>query len=345
MPGCGRRAALRAIGALAAASLASVSATERPRRVGYLSGGAGADVLAPQLADLGWVVGRNLHFDVRTLVDGDPAGIAAQAAELVRAKVDALLAFSNDRAQALARATRTIPIICQVSDPVGLGLARTLSRPGGHVTGLSMGVPEQATLMLHLLRTVRPRLRQVVAIVMREWRERNASTFRPYVDQARDAGVSWDFTPIGSSGDYASNMTIPDPEALARTVAGFEEVFASIREPERSAVFVTHGPQHEESVRRIAASAIRHRLATFVSGSDGPDWVHLGCLMHAGNRHADRFRRIAGVLDKVLRGANPAEIPFELPDRTTLVLNRATAKAIGVELSPDILLRATELVG
>jgi putative ABC transport system substrate-binding protein len=329
-----RRATLLAIGAgiLAPAAFAA----DRPRRVGYLTGGAGPEVIAPQLAKRGWVVGKNLEFEVRLDTDGDPAKVRALAAELVRSRVDVLLTFSQKRVSALANATSTIPIVTVLHDPVGDGFARNLRQPGRNITGLSYGAPEHASFAVYLLKIVRPRVRRILMIGPSE---RLFSFASAAEDAIRAAGIRIDRFGVGSTQDLTKEGHLKGVTA-ATYLARIEQAFDRIREPELEVALPDRLP--DELVEEVAAMAVRRRIATYV---DVAAWVRRGFLLCGGIEHADPFRQLAGVLDKVLRGGNPAEIPFELPDRSILVINRRTAEAIGVQLSPEILLRATEVVG
>lgn len=329
-----RRALVLAAGAWVLVPAAA--AAERPRRVGYFSGGAGPESIAPLLAELGWVVGQNLQFEVRIDGKADPARTRELAAELVRARVDALLTFSPKRVRALADVTKTIPIVCMLHDPVGEGFARSLRRPGGNITGISHGAPEQASFAVYLLKAFRPGIRRVVMI---EPRERLDSFAGAALDAIKGAGIQVDHVAVGSVLNYTKDRKLQGMTAAAY-LAEVERAFAGIRDPEHSVASLDWMP--DELIEEIAARAIRGRIATMV---DEPGLVRRGFLFWGGIHHSDPNRRLVAVLDKVLRGGNPAEIPFELPDRSVLVINRRTAEAIGVPLSSEILLRATEMVG
>lgn len=309
-----RRTALVALAALAFVPGVLAQAPGKVRRVGYLRG-PGTEVFAKPLAALGWVEGKNLQFEVRVGRTVDPREHATLAVELVRAEVDALLAFTTPFVRALASATRTIPIVCGGSaDPVADGFARSLNRPGGNVTGLSYAVPERAKLLIGILRALRPGLKRVVSI---------------------GASVDMTFPPTRSAAAIAKAAGLAFDLAKVETIADIERLFATLH-PEREAVIVNKGGG--VTAANVAAIATRRRIVTHGSG------VHDGLLVHSYLAHADQIGRTAAILDKVLRGANPAEIPFELPDRTVLPVNRATARAIGLELPQEILLRATEII-
>lgn len=287
-------------------------ASGRPRLVAYLSAGRGPEDLAKPLAALGFLQGKNLRFETRIRREADPAALASTAAELVALRPDAMIAWSP-RVFALAAATRTIPIVCGgVPDPVAAGLARTLQRPGGNVTGLSMGFPEMSGIAIGLLRQLRPGLKALAMI-----HPPGLPVAPAFRDATRAAGLRWLEIPIAGAADL---------ERALAPLAG-------------EAVFM--GPFFEDTdsalQRHANEVAMRHRIAVLGSPQDG-------ALMAYGLEHSDIFGRLAAILAKVLRGANPAEIPFELPDRSWFVLNRTTAKAIGIQIPPDIVLRATEII-
>ena len=315
VPSRSRRAAMAGLAAVALAPV--LGASERVRLVGYLSGGAGLDELVKPLEDLGYVLGRNLRFEIRVRHDPEPVKLAAAAGELVAARPDVLLAYQGHRVRALAAATRTIPICCGgVPDPIGLGLAQSLRRPGGNVTGLSWGVPETAGITLGILRAMRPGLWGVASIhpVGRP----AAAGGRSIGVAAAAIGVAWIQVPIPIEADDAriDRALVP--------LAGEAAFVAPFR--------------NDGLFKRVVEAANRQRIATV-----GP--TEHGALMAYGLIHSDAPQRIAALLDKLLRGANPAEVPFELPDRTVFTLHRGTARALGLKIPPDLLLRATEVIG
>lgn len=317
-----------ALSALLAAAFAGPSLAQLPvRRIGYLSWNDDGSELVSLLAQKGHVKGRNLQIEVRD-VKYDKALLASAAAELVRAKVDLLMGFGDPRTLALANATRTIPIVCMISDPIGLGVAESLQRPGRNVTGLALGGADVAPVEVGMMRALLPRLSRMILAVP-TWRG-ELPVQAPYAETFRAAGISVEQQHVANPGD-------------------FERLFTSFRDPATGVVrlFLWPGYPKPEPLREITALGIRHGVAT-VSGAGathtGAPMVRQGVLMHYGREFADTSGRLAALLDKVLRGGNPAEIPFELPDRTVFALNRATARALGLRVPPDMLARATEVV-
>jgi putative ABC transport system substrate-binding protein len=291
--------------------------------VGYLSNGAHVSMFARPLAEHGFVEGRNLRFEMRVAPAGKGPSLEGLAAELVALRPDVLVAFGASNVEALARATRTVPIVCGgTADPVGLGYAQSLRRPGGNITGLSYGVPEMAGILVGMVQAVKPGLRRIVAIVgggegaEQAWR-RIVGSFERAVAAA---GLRLDLDPV---------------ETLAGLEAGLERL-----DPRRDVAYFLNAP--EDTLFGAAASAcIRRRLASFTSIAA---LARAGVLLHYSIDHAEPIRKVAAIVARLLRGASAAQTPFELPDRTSFIVNRATARAIGIELPPEILARATEIV-
>lgn len=301
----------RILAAMAAAPMGIALA--RPRDgaplLACLSGGETVEQVAKLMAPFGYVAGRNLRIVVRTAKS--LPDLPAAAVELVALAPDVLLA-DGPAVMALAGATRTIPIVCAgLPDPVGAGLAQSLRRPGGNVTGLATGSPETAEIVFALLKAMRPRLRRIA--VLHSPGAPVAIQMRAHGEVARAAGLEWILAPIS---------TPAEAERALAPLAGEAAWMAPI-----------DGHELWKEARDIAH---RHRIATHGG--------YPGTLMSYGRTFTDHDRSVGAVVDKILRGANPAEIPFELPDRLSFVVNRATARAIGIEVPGDILLRATKVI-
>jgi putative ABC transport system substrate-binding protein len=308
-----RRALLAAFLSPALALPGMACARDRLQVVGCLSMGKGMPPLAKPLAELGYVEGQTLRFDLRSHNGSDDRALAESAQALVAARPDALVTFMPYHISALLAATRTIPIVCgPIPDPVGAGFAQSLRRPGGNVTGLSTGSHEIWPIVIGLLRTLRPRLKRIVVIHSPEMPV--TIQMRAHRDAAEAAGLEWSHIPITSTAEV---------ERALQPFAGEAVHFAPI------------------SVRGLAKEAVdiahRHRIMTF-GGSQG-------ALMGYWRYFTDEWGRIAVMLDKLLKGAHAAEIPFELPDRTHFSINRAVARSLGIEIPADMLLRATEVIG
>ena len=316
-----RRAALALLASAAAGPLAH--AQSRIKILGYLSNGADPAWLVKLLAARGHFEGRNFRLEVRTRSPG--RDVESLAAELVGMRPDVLLAYGAGNVGALARLTKTIPIVCGgTADPVSIGYAQTIRRPGGNITGLSYGVPEFAQVTIGLMRAVRPGLRHIVATVRRGrgdeqegWQPIN----RSMEHAARAEGIAWELQPVA-------------------TLAEIERALDALR-PATGMPHFIQTPADLPATEAVGA-ANRRRLA---SAGSARSFVEAGALMSYTLDHADTRGRVAALVDQMLRGANPAETPFELPDRTNFIVNRATARAIGIELSPELLARATEVIG
>ena len=308
-----RRAFLAGLSAsLLAPSLPALGAAG-VKTVGYLSGGQGPEWLAKVLALRGYVEGKNLRIETRIPPDWEAESLAKAARELVAMRPDALYAIMANRVGALAGATRTIPIVTGgVPDPIGGGFAKSLRHPGGNVTGLSFGLSETAEIVIAMLKSMRPGLARVGGLFAKGMPAAHMGTW--WMEACRKAGLAWTATAVGNA-EEAERMLAP--------LAGQAAVVA---------------PQKERALSpQILSIATRLRIATLGGVQDG-------ALMSYGLDFENHDERIASFLDRVLRGANPAEIPFELPDRPTFEWNRATAKAIGIRIPNDVLLRVTAFV-
>jgi putative tryptophan/tyrosine transport system substrate-binding protein len=317
-----RRQALAILGSAALAPCAW--AKDAVRVVGYLSNGAGADVLAKPLARFGYAEGRNIRFEVR-MTSRDEAELDRSAAELVAARPEVMVSFGIRNIRALARHTSTIPIVCgETADPVGLGIARSLARPGGNITGLSAGIPEVAPILVGLMRAVRPALRRIITLVGEDTSGRAGDHWgriiQAAIGEAKRVGLAWEIRSLAT------------PEGLERALSGLS--------PDSDILYTIAPPQGVKDIQ-VATLTRRRRLAIV---SAGTGLVRAGGLMSYSIDHADPMGRVAALVHKLLRGAKPADTPFELPDRTTFLVNRATARAIGVELPPHVLVRATEII-
>jgi putative tryptophan/tyrosine transport system substrate-binding protein len=316
-----RRAALAALLASAMVREAPGQSPGAVRKLGYLARVDDGAWLLPALASLGHVQGRNLDFVVRRAEDGSPTDAAAVA--LVRERVDVLLAYGNARVLALKRATSTIPIVAgEVSDAVALGLAQSIRRPGGNVTGVSYSVAEAADGGMAILKTLLPRMRRIVVVHPSRVDPNLRASLKSVGEAAARFGIAWEFAAVDSYADH-------------------EKSFAGIRKPEEVAAWIIGHPNTEV---RKEITALFKRLRVAAVGGGHEDWVIDGALVSYLRVFADPRRTIAAILDKVLRGANPAEIPFEVPDRVEMFLNRTTARTLGITIPDDIAVRVTDWV-
>lgn len=294
-------------------------AAEGPKRVVLFMDARGTDWLAQRLAP-GFVDGANLRIELHP-VPRDPGERAAAAREIVRSRPDVIVSRYWGPMKALKEATSTIPIVCAgVGDPVAYGFAKSPSRPGMNITGLSYGKPQAAEIQLAVMRALLPKLRRVLILAQSDELDAELAE-RALLTIARSEGIQ--------------------PEvARPEDASAVDRAFATYRSPETDAAFVQLWADSPVFVRALEVS-LKQRIATFGAGGDEVD---AGMLMAYWLEYADYLGRTATLVGKVLRGANPAEIPFDVPDRTHFAINRRTARAIGVQFPSEVLLRATRIV-
>lgn len=312
-PWLSRRVFLGAIAAIPIGSLAQAPPDKR-KVLGYLSGGQGPEWLWKVVARRGYAEERNLRIETRIPPDWEGATLKRAAEELVALRPDALYALHGNRVAALAAATKTIPIVCGgMADPVGGGFAKSLRRPGGNVTGLSFGFPESAEIQIGLLKAIRPSLRRVGGLFHASIPPEMRGIW--WVEACRKSAIEWHAASFSGEKDLATALAPLSGEAVF--------------------VAPTRNPKLAAKAHDVATS----QRTLSVGG------VEEGALMNYGLDHADHDGRIATMIDQVLRGVDPAGIPFELPDRPSFAFNRATARALGIEVPREVLLRVTQFVG
>jgi putative tryptophan/tyrosine transport system substrate-binding protein len=297
-------------------------------RVGFLNASSVSSVAArldafrQGLRGLGYVERDNIVVEYRH-AEGNEDRLHGFADELVRLKVDAIVAGGTVSARAAKRATTTVPIVMtNVSDPVALGLASSLSRPGGNVTGLSTLAPELSGKRLELLKELIPRLSRV-AIVGDAINPGNPQAVKE-AELAADAfGVQLQY--------YLSVRGAGDIETAFRAATkGHAEAVLGLT----SAILFSQRMQ-------IAEIAVKNRLPS-VYGQ--PEYVEGGGLMSYGTNIADLYRRTASYVDRILKGAKPADLPIEQPSKFEMVINLRTAKQIGLSIPPNVLTRADRVI-
>ena len=298
-------------------------------RIGYLVGNRAAnphlhEAFRQGLRDLGYVEGRNLVIEYRD-AEGKLERLPALAAELVALKVDGILASGTLQALAALQATKTIPIVfAAAGDPVADGLVTSLARPGGNVTG-------SANLQLELVGKCLEQLKQAVPGVSRVavlWQpgamgERTAKDMLKSADvAARALGVRLQFVE-------------------ARVPADFDRVLSDMTRARADALTVLPSAMFINERRSLVDLAAKNRLPTVYSVRE---YVDAGGLMSYGSNLADVFRLAATYVDKILKGAKPADLPVEQPTKFELVINAKTAKALGITIPQTVLLRADEVI-
>jgi putative ABC transport system substrate-binding protein len=300
-------------------------AGKRPT-IGYIGGGgpitqrAWVEAFVHRLRELGWIEGRTIAIEYRW-GEGRADRYAEIAAEFVRLKVDVMLAGGTEAAVAAKQATSVIPIVFPTAgDPIGSRLVASLARPGGNVTGLSNQGSDLPAKRLGLLREVFPALRRVAVMVNADYS--GGVTEREEVDAAAQTlGLEIVPLPIRRVEDIASAF-----EGLK----GRAEV-----------LYITGDPLVNAQRLRINTFALVARLPTMFSQRE---YVAGGGLMAYGPNFLDLNRRAADYVDKILRGARPADLPVEQPTKFELAVNLITAKALGLEIPPTLLARADEVI-
>lgn len=317
---------LLAVLACGAATIAD-AADPKPARIGLMSIGAAPTAPpTPQgvaflegTAAPGYVEGRNVVFE-RRFARGNPERLHQFAAELVHLKVDVIVVTGTREVQAARAATATIPIITTVApDPVALGLVTSLARPGGDVTGLTYALSGFGQKWVELLREAVPTARRMAVLASRPPASGEDAEMR---DAAR-----------------VLNVTLM-PMTLVKGVDDFDGFFVRARRDGVGGVIVLSGGVTNLHGTEVVAAAVKHRMPTIYPRRDPVDH---GGLMSSGPSYPDLFRRAATFVDKILKGAKPAELPMEQPTKFELVVNLKTAKTLGLTFPPTILARADEM--
>jgi putative tryptophan/tyrosine transport system substrate-binding protein len=296
----------------------------KPPTVGFLGGDASGwsawtAAFTTRLHELGWVEGRTIAIEYRWS-EGHPERIAEIAAEFVRLKVDVIL--TNDSgAPAVKHATSVIPIVFVLGyDPVGTGLVASLARPGGNITGLSNRSPDLAGKRIELLREALPQVRRLAILANVGYRG-SLLEIREVQGAARTLGIE------------VASLEIRRPEDIA---PAFETL-----KGQADALYVVSDALVNANRARILMFALTQRLPLIASQRDS---VQAGALMSYGPNTAALLRRAAEIVDKILRGAKPADIPVEQPTKFDLTVNLTAAKALGLAMPEPFLLRADELI-
>jgi putative ABC transport system substrate-binding protein len=298
------------------------------RRIGWLGVSSPSDrpslfdAFRQRLRELGWIEGRNIVIDFR-YAEGRVDRLPDLAAELVRLKVDVIVSFGTQGVTAAKNATETIPIVMiAVRDPVGTGLIASLARPGGNVTGGSGSAGlEIFAKQLELLKETVPKVGRV-AILSNPANAYHELAIRELKIAARPLGLELQLLE-------------------ARGPNEFDGAFAAMAKERAGALLVLSDVMLNSHRARVADLVARSRLPAMYGVRES---VEAGGLMSYGPSFLDLFRRAATYVDKILKGAKPAELPVELPTEFELVINMKTAKALGLTIPQSLLLRADEMI-
>lgn len=278
------------------------------------------EALIQRLRELGWNEGRNIAIEYRW-AEGSSERSPKLMAEFVELPVDVIVTHAPLNVIAAKRATSTIPIVfAAVGDPVGIGVVASLSRPGGNVTGLSLQSAELAGKRLEILREIIPGLRRVVVLTNAD-SPNAALEIREIQSAAQTLGLDVVFEKIWRAEDIASALAVPK--------AGTDALYI-----QTDPIFNTHRS-------RITALALDARVPT-ISGTR--EYVEAGSLISYGANLTDLFRRAGDIVDKILRGAKPSDLPVQQPTKFDLILNLKTARTLGLDLSASLIARAEEVV-
>jgi putative tryptophan/tyrosine transport system substrate-binding protein len=297
-------------------------------RIGYVSGGGGpsnpgpyVEALRQGLRDLGYVEGKNFVIEYRG-AEGKMGRTPSLVNELVQLKVDVLVVPTVVSIRAAKQATKTIPIVMVTQvDPVAAGLVGSLARPGGNITGLATLQRDLSGKRLELLAEVVPRLSRVG--ILRNPDDETAIGFKDYEAAARVLKIR-----LQSLNARGSD---PDLEGAFRE---------AVKGRADAVITITNNPLLRNS-KRIAALALKNRLPSMYEGST---WVDAGGLMSYSANDLELFRRAATYVDKILKGAKPADLPVEQPTKFELTINLKTAKQIGLTIPQKVLVRADRVI-
>jgi putative tryptophan/tyrosine transport system substrate-binding protein len=294
-------------------------------RIGYLSLRASHDIepaLKQRLRDLGWVEGQNMTIEYRW-AGNNVDRLPGLAKDLVDLKVDVILASSTPVIRAVKNTTTTIPIVMMgAADPVGIGFVASLARPGGNITGLSLQSPELSGKRLELLNDIVPKLNRVAFLAYGR-----DPAHRLFVKEAQEA---------------AESLKVRIQLLVLGNLEEIEGAFSKmVRERAEALVIQPLFIGGLGQGRRLVELAAKNHLPTV---SDGTQFAEIGGLIYYGPNRIELFRRAAVYVDKILKGAKPADLPVEQPTKFELVINLKTAKQLGVTIPQSVLFRADRVI-
>jgi len=295
-------------------------------RVGYLSGGSLSslesriEAFRQGLREVGYVEGKNIVIEWREAKKLDR--VREVADELVGLKMDVIVSPGPAVTRPLKQATSTIPIVmAQDTDPVGNGFVTSLARPGGNITGLAALAPEMGGKQLELLKEIIPKLSRV-AVVGNSTVPGDAQALRETVLAA------------GAYEIYLRYLDLRDPNDI-------DAVFQAAAKGRADAVLMLGNPTLNAYRKQIVDQVVKHRLPTTYTR---PEYIDEGGLMYYGTNYNDLFRRAAGYVDKILKGAKPADLPVEQPTKFELIVNLKAAKQIGLTIPNKVLAKADRVI-
>src|SRR5262245_13778479 len=319
-----RRREFIALLASVAASWPTIGRAQQRFRIGLLDTGLGATFSVPftrKLTELGYVEGKNLVLE-RKSAEGNVERLNDLAAELVRDQVDLIVTAGTPAGFAAKKATSTIPIVLGAnSDPVGVGLVASLARPGGNITGNSLMAPDLSAKRLDILHTLAPVISRIAIL----WDSSNPGM----AERVRETKIAAD----------QSNVLL---HAVGpRNLNELDTAFADLLNARPDALLVTAEAFTRRHLVRILDFADNNKIPAMFEDSS---FVVAGGLMSYGPDYQDVFRKAAIFVDKILKGAKPADLPIEQPTKFELVINLKTAKALGLTIPPSLLATADEVI-
>ena len=314
-------------GSVAAALAAEAQYASRIPRIAFLTttspgGSPATDAFVQRLRELGYVEGQSIVIEWRW-GRGGTERFPQFAAEVVRLNVDVIVAGNDAAGRAAQQATRAIPIVIPtIGDPVGGGFVASLARPGGNVTGITSTGPDVAAKRLQIFKEILPRS-STVALLVDISDLSHDSAVREIENAVPTLGIK-----VGPRIDVRSPGALPD-------------AFATLLKEGATAVLAVGGTMFYANRARLAELAVTNHVPMMC----GPaPFVTAGCLMGYSSSLLDSFRRAAGYVDRLLKGAKPADLPVEQPTKFELVINLKTAKALGLTIPPSLLARADEVI-
>ena len=320
---------LAPIGAAAYAQEYKAQPAARTPRIGVLLPGTPAtatrsprmQAFYQSLRELGWVEGQNVVFE-RRYAEGQYDRLSTLATELARLNVDVIVTASTPPAKAAKSATTSIPIvILDPGDPVATGLVTSLARPGGNVTGVSSIAPDLAAKRLEMLKEAAPKTSRVAVL------------FNAAIPPAEIA--------MKELQAAAQVLGLQIQSVAVQGPKGFEEAFGTIAQDRADGLIVFPDPLTFTNQELIANFAAKSRVSSLYGAKE---FVEIGGLMSYGPSYPGMFRRGAYYVDRILKGAKPADLPVEQPTKFELVINLKTAKALGLTIPPSLLSRADEVI-
>ena len=275
------------------------------------------------LRELGYVEGKNIVFEYR-YAEGKSDPLHELAAELVRLKVDVIVTTTSGSANAAQQVTETIPIILTTGDQVGTGLAASLARPGGNVTGLSVLLPELSGKRLELLKETLPKITRIAVL----WNPTDAAV-QPAVDAFKEVEVA------------AQAYTLQLHSLEVRSAEDIDTAFVGMKKARLNALLTMLDPLRTLHSKRIVELAVKNRWPGMYPTRQ---FVEEAGLMAYGINIGDLYYRAATYVDKILKGSNPADLPVEQPTKFEFIINLKAAKQIGLTIPPNVLARADKVI-